>query len=87
MGIPRNYISYDRLSIIAQRGEHDIENYFQYPTANGFIFHDSRGFEAGNANELKIVKNFINERAKREKLKDCLHAIWYAPSTLRLARL
>ena len=76
MGILWNYSSHDGLNRISQRGEHDIESYFQYPTAHGFIFHDSRGFEAGSADELNIVKSFIEERSRKEKLKDCLHAIW-----------
>ncbi|KAN0118210.1 hypothetical protein V8E52_005471 [Russula decolorans] len=65
----------------ASRGEHDTEDSFQYPTAHGFVFHDSRGFEAGGANELDNVKEFINRRAKRDLLKDQLHAIWYCLPT------
>ncbi|KAF8232161.1 hypothetical protein L208DRAFT_1397712 [Tricholoma matsutake] len=43
----------------------------------GFVFHDSRGFEAGSANELVDVKNFIKQQAKQRKLRDQIHAIWY----------
>jgi len=42
----------------------------------GFIFHDSRGFEAGDVSELGIVKDFIKEKSKKKKLKEQLHAIW-----------
>ncbi|KAN0109796.1 hypothetical protein V8E52_008902, partial [Russula decolorans] len=63
------------------RGEHNIEHQFQYPTAHGFVFHDSRGFEAGGADELKKVKDFIENRAKSEQLKDQLHVIWYCLPT------
>ncbi|KAF8333732.1 hypothetical protein F5887DRAFT_993265 [Amanita rubescens] len=63
------------------RGEHDIEDSFQYPTAHGFIFHDSRGFEAGATGELDNVTDFIKKRAEREELKDRLHAIWYCIPT------
>jgi len=42
----------------------------------GFIFHDSRGFEAGDVSELGIVKDFIKEYSAKKKLKDRLHAIW-----------
>jgi GTPase SAR1 family protein len=63
------------------RGEHDIGHQFQYPTAHGFVFHDSRGFEAGGADELKKVKDFIEIRAKSEQLKDQLHVIWYCLTT------
>ena len=41
-----------------------------------FIFHDSRGFEAGGEDELGIVKDFIEERAKEGRMRDQLHAIW-----------
>jgi hypothetical protein len=47
-----------------------------YPTAHGFIFHDSRGFESGDSSELDKVKAFIAGRAKKAQLKDQLHAIW-----------
>jgi len=63
------------------RGEHEIEHQFRYPTAHGFVFHDSRGFEAGGAVELDKVKDFIENRAKAEQLKNQLHAIWYCLPT------
>ena len=44
----------------------------------GYIFHDSRGFEAGSDQELRIVQQFIRQRATQIKLKDRLHAIWFA---------
>jgi hypothetical protein len=47
-----------------------------YPTDFGFVFHDSMGFEAGAAVELDNVKRFLASRAKKEQLKDRLHAIW-----------
>ena len=42
-----------------------------------FIFHDSRGFEAGGDTELENVKAFITERSKNVELQDQVHAIWY----------
>jgi len=60
----------------AARGEHNIEHQITYQGCN-FIFHDSRGFEAGSQNELKTVREFIAERSRRLELKDQLHAIWY----------
>ena len=66
------------LIIVVQRGEHDIEHQFQYPTAHGFVFHDSCGFEAGSDDELKKVKDFIKKRAEKDKMKDQLHVIWCA---------
>jgi len=58
------------------RGEHNIEHQITYQGCN-FIFHDSRGFEAGSQDELKTVREFIAERSRRLDLKDQLHAIWY----------
>ncbi|KAM6490530.1 hypothetical protein JOM56_013873 [Amanita muscaria] len=58
------------------RGEHDIEHQITYP-GSYFVFHDSRGFEAGGRDEMRIVKNFIKHRSSASKLKDRLHAIWY----------
>jgi len=42
----------------------------------GFIFHDSRGFEAGDAEELNLVRRFIEQRSKAKKVNEQLHAIW-----------
>jgi len=42
----------------------------------GFIFHDSRGFEAGGVSELQIVKDFIKDYSEKKKLNEQLHAIW-----------
>jgi hypothetical protein len=41
-----------------------------------FVFHDSRGFEAGGADEMKNMKKFISERSEAKKLPDRVHAIW-----------
>ena len=41
-----------------------------------FIFHDSRGFEAGGARELKLVQKFIKQRSGARKVMEQLHAIW-----------
>jgi hypothetical protein len=46
----------------------------------GFVFHDSRGFEAGGTTELDDVKKFIKQRAKEEDLSDQIHAIWLVHS-------
>ncbi|KAF8525276.1 GTP-binding protein [Hysterangium stoloniferum] len=71
------YLNSDsKLEPSASRGNHEIEHQFQYPTAHGFVFHDSCGFEAGGAVELQKVKDFIENRAKGGQLKDQLHAIW-----------
>jgi hypothetical protein len=43
----------------------------------GFIFHDSRGFEAGGQSEFDKVKAFIARRSKERSLSDRIHVIWY----------
>ena len=60
-----------------QRGEHDINNQLIFKSNPDFIFHDSRGFEAGTVDELELVKKFICDRADTKELSDQLHAIWY----------
>ncbi|KAF7333939.1 GTP-binding protein [Mycena sanguinolenta] len=65
----------------AQRGEHDIENQLIFKSNQQFLFHDSRGFESGSANEIQKVKDFITARSATSKLSDQLHAIWYCMPT------
>jgi hypothetical protein len=60
-----------------QRGLHDIEDQLVFASNPQFIFHDSRGFEAGGVDELEMVKAFIEKRAKMSRMADQLHAIWY----------
>ena len=67
---------------IYQRGEHNIEYQLTFAGSN-FIFHDSRGIEAGSESELKIVKEFIRKREGLVDLRDQLHVIWWVISILR----
>jgi len=60
-----------------QRGEHNIEHELVFTNHNGYIFHDSRGFEAGDKKELEIVHDFVNRRSLARRLNDRLHAIWF----------
>ena len=64
--------------LLSQRSEHNIEDELVFANHKGYIFHDSRGFEAGSDQELRIVQQFIRQRATQIKLKDRLHAIWFA---------
>ena len=59
-----------------QRGEHDIENQMVFEGNPGFVFHDSRGFEAGGDRELKLVQRFIEHRSRASNVRKQLHAIW-----------
>ncbi|KAJ7055573.1 GTP-binding protein, partial [Mycena amicta] len=64
-----------------ERGEHNIENQLVFKSNPGFIFHDSRGFEAGSAAETEAVQAFISRRANMGQLQHQLHAIWYCLPT------
>jgi hypothetical protein len=59
-----------------QRGEHDIGNEMIFKSNMAFVFHDSRGFEAGRSSELDKVKDFIQERSTKKNFEDLLHVIW-----------
>ncbi|KAJ7727625.1 hypothetical protein B0H16DRAFT_1735102 [Mycena metata] len=63
------------------RGIHDIELQLIFKSNPGFIFHDSRGFESGSAEEVAKVKDFIDKRAATGTLSHQLHAIWYCLPT------
>jgi hypothetical protein len=60
-----------------QRGEHDIEHELIFSRHDGYVFHDSRGFEAGSEDELMILQDFVRRKSQARKLKDRLHAIWF----------
>ncbi|KAL4063472.1 hypothetical protein V8B97DRAFT_1876809 [Scleroderma yunnanense] len=60
-----------------QRGEHNIEDELVFRSNTGFIFHDSRGFEAGSEKEVKLMQNFLTDRSATMKLERRIHAIWY----------
>ncbi|KAG2078716.1 hypothetical protein BDR04DRAFT_1184014 [Suillus decipiens] len=61
-----------------KRGVHDIENEMVFRNNPGFVFHDSRGFEAGGHSEFDKVKDFIARRSKeRCSIGDRIHVIWY----------
>ena len=61
-----------------QRGLHTIEDELVFTNHDAYIFHDSRGFEAGSEDELKIVREFVLRKSREKRLKDRLHAIWFA---------
>ncbi|KAJ8593997.1 hypothetical protein M405DRAFT_858492 [Rhizopogon salebrosus TDB-379] len=59
------------------RGYHDIENELVFTSNQGFVFHDSCGFEAGGEDEFTKMKKFVLDRASTTILKERIHAIWY----------
>jgi hypothetical protein len=60
-----------------QRGQHNIEDELVFANHPGYVFHDSRGFEAGGEDELKTAQSFVARRSQRNRLKHRLHAIWF----------
>ena len=60
-----------------QRGRHDINDELIFTNHDGYIFHDSRGFEAGGEDELKTVQDFVKRKSQQKRLRDRLHAIWF----------
>ncbi|KAI9464655.1 hypothetical protein HD554DRAFT_2026427 [Boletus coccyginus] len=64
----------------AERGNHRIEDELVFTNHDGYVFHDSCGFEAGHENELHIVRNFVRKKATAPRLQDRLHAIWFVKS-------
>jgi hypothetical protein len=70
----------------------EIDHEITYPSSPRFVFHDSRGIEAGaesvghgmkageglDSSKLRIdfIQEFINDRAQETRTGDQLHAIW-----------
>src|SRR5260221_4250928 len=75
-----------------QRGMSMIDYEITYPNNPGFVFHDSRGIEAGAESDsggteagggydpsklrVEYIPTFINDRAQPRRLGDQLHAVW-----------
>ncbi|KAJ7018972.1 hypothetical protein C8F04DRAFT_1149198 [Mycena alexandri] len=60
----------------SDRGLHNVEDEIYFSSKPGFVFHDSRGVEAGSTEELSIVQQFVEHHTSTHKLKEQLHAIW-----------
>jgi len=63
-------------SIPIQRGKHNVNDELIFENNEGYIFHDSRGFDYGSQDELVTVQDFVRKKAGEKRLKDRLHAIW-----------
>jgi hypothetical protein len=61
-----------------QRGEHTIDDELVFSNHTGYVFHDSRGIESGCTEELETLKEFIRRKCGEKRLRDKLHAIWFA---------
>ncbi|KAJ7241750.1 hypothetical protein C8J57DRAFT_72611 [Mycena rebaudengoi] len=70
-----------KLDPTSERGEHNISDELVFTNHRGYVFHDSRGFENGDEEQLKIVQNFVRDRSRRKKLNERLHAIWFCIPT------
>ncbi|KAI6043671.1 hypothetical protein EDC04DRAFT_3138311 [Pisolithus marmoratus] len=57
-------------------GGADVEQELRSPHDDRFVFHDSRGFEPGDAGNYETVKSFLERRKKMPDINDQLHAIW-----------
>jgi hypothetical protein len=69
-----------------------IDYEITYRSSPRFVFHDSRGIEAGPGSDsrgteageghdpsmlrVEYIQKFINDRAQQTRLKDQIHAIW-----------
>ncbi|KAN0134443.1 hypothetical protein V8E53_007589, partial [Lactarius tabidus] len=62
---------------VERRGEHCIDHKLVFSNHLGYVFHDSRGIEAGSVEELRILQEFIQRKCKEKQLRHKLHAIWY----------
>ncbi|KAF7360940.1 GTP-binding protein [Mycena sanguinolenta] len=60
------------------RGLHNIDDEICFPSRPGFVFHDSRGVEAGSATELSTIQQFLHKRSlTATDLQTQLHVIWF----------
>ena len=65
-----------------QRGEHRIDDELVFSNHTGYVFHDSRGIEAGSTEELRILQEFIRRKCGERRLRSKLHAIWFGLSNV-----
>jgi hypothetical protein len=57
-------------------GDADIDHEFISPQNDKFVLHDSKGFEPGEVDNLKIVRDFIDRRRNMSAPEHQLHAVW-----------
>ncbi|KAJ7656154.1 hypothetical protein DFH06DRAFT_1132634 [Mycena polygramma] len=70
-----------QLDPTSERGQHDVSDELVFTKHPGYVFHDSRGFENGDEDQLKIIQDFVRERSQRARLQERLHAIWFCIPT------
>ncbi|KAG1810941.1 uncharacterized protein BJ212DRAFT_1526061, partial [Suillus subaureus] len=69
-GVEEALTSHDR------PGDANINTEFISEQNDRFALHDSKGFEPGEEDNVKIVQDFIQHRRFEPALKDQLHAVW-----------
>jgi hypothetical protein len=57
-------------------GEATIDDGITSDQNQQLILHDSRGFEPGEVDNIRLVRRFIETRSKQPHIKDRLHAVW-----------
>ncbi|KAG2348295.1 hypothetical protein BDR05DRAFT_995709 [Suillus weaverae] len=69
-GVEKTIASHDK------PGEASIDHKFISPQNDRFVLHDSKGFEPGEKDNLKIVRDFIDRRRNMSAPEHQLHAVW-----------
>ncbi|KAI6151631.1 hypothetical protein BKA82DRAFT_4386411 [Pisolithus tinctorius] len=60
-----------------RHGYHSIEHELVFQGNQGFVFHDSCGFEVGTAQQFDQMKNFVVDHAAMARsVNKHIHAIW-----------
>ncbi|KAF7368393.1 GTP-binding protein [Mycena venus] len=65
-----------------QRGMSDIENEITFKSNPLFVFHDSRGIEAGAEHDensplcTDSLWEFLDKRSREPRIRDQIHAVW-----------
>ncbi|KAG1761947.1 hypothetical protein EDD22DRAFT_823989 [Suillus occidentalis] len=69
-GVEKTIASHDK------PGDANIDHEFISPQNDKFVLHDSKGFEPGEVDNLKIVRDFIDRRRNMSAPEHQLHAVW-----------
>lgn len=68
-------ITYKKYESELREGTNDYNITF-IRSDDDYVFHDSKGMEAGSSDELIMLRNFIERRQKIQWLSHRLHVIW-----------
>lgn len=76
LAVDGSNISDSKLILIDKCVGNKIDKELVAVTKEGFIAHDSNGFEAGSHAEFDIVKEFLQRRDKKEDQFEKVHMVW-----------